>query len=85
MIACSKCAKAICPATENYKLHCAVTERPVADTNPYVLDPKIYVDDEMVFRSYACPNCGLLLQMEIARPSDPPLWDMQLAAADFPL
>ncbi|MBI3248297.1 MAG: hypothetical protein HYZ50_17460 [Deltaproteobacteria bacterium] len=33
----------------------------------------------MVFRNYACPSCGLLSQTEMARSSDPPLWDMQLA------
>jgi N-methylhydantoinase B len=79
LLACSKCEKEICAASENYKLHCAVIERPVQATNPNVLDPKTYVDDKMVFRSYACPSCGLLLQIEIARPSDSPLWDMQLA------
>jgi len=83
VVACSKCAKEICRVGENYKLHCAVTEHPVSDTNPYVLDPKVYVDNEMVFRSYACPSCGLLLQIEIARPSDPPLWDIQLATDGF--
>jgi acetone carboxylase gamma subunit len=56
-----------------------VIERSMKETNPYVLDPKTYVDDKMVFRSYACPSCGLLLQIEMARPTDPPLWDIQLA------
>ncbi|MBI3801350.1 MAG: hydantoinase B/oxoprolinase family protein [Deltaproteobacteria bacterium] len=78
-IACSKCNREICQVSENYKLHCAVTERPVTAANAHILPPKIYVDDKMVFRSYACPSCGLLIQMEIARPTDPPLWDMQLA------
>jgi N-methylhydantoinase B len=79
LIACGRCEKEISHVSENYKLHCAVTERPVKATNPYVLDPKTYVDDKMVFRGYACPSCGLLLQIEIARPTDPPLWDVQLA------
>jgi N-methylhydantoinase B len=79
VIACSKCAHEICAATENYKLHCAMTEQPITAVNPYILDPKTYVDDDMVFRSYACPSCGLLIQTEMARPTDPPLWDIQLA------
>lgn len=78
-IACGKCTHEICPAGENYKLYCAVIERPVTAANPYILDPKVYVDDEIVWRGYACPSCGLLLQGEIARPTDPPLWDIQLA------
>jgi acetone carboxylase gamma subunit len=32
-----------------------------------------------VFRGYACPSCGLLIQTELARPTDPPLWDIRLA------
>jgi len=55
-----------------------MTEQPVTAANPYILNPKIYVDDKMVFCSYACPSCGLLLQIEIARPTDLPLWDIQL-------
>ncbi|MEW6300286.1 MAG: hydantoinase B/oxoprolinase family protein, partial [Thermodesulfobacteriota bacterium] len=78
-IACGKCTYEICPAGENYKLYCAVIERPVTAANPHILDPKVYVDDEIVWRGYACPSCGLLLQGEIARPTDPPLWDIQLA------
>jgi N-methylhydantoinase B len=80
IIACSKCAQEICTAAENYKLHCVVTQQPVTAANLYILNPKIYVDDKMVLRSYACPSCGLLLQIEIARPTDPPLWDIQLAS-----
>jgi N-methylhydantoinase B len=79
IIACNKCAHEICPATENYKLYCAMIEQPITAANSYILNPKTYVDDKMVFRSYACPNCGLLLQMEMTRPTDPPLWDIQLA------
>ncbi|MCS6927705.1 MAG: hydantoinase B/oxoprolinase family protein, partial [Candidatus Binatia bacterium] len=79
IIACSKCTHAICPASENYKLHCAVVEQPITAANPYIRDPRIYVDDEVVWRSYVCPSCGLALQSDIARPSDPPLWDIQLA------
>jgi len=70
---------AISPAAENYKLHCAMTERPLKNVNPHLLDPKIYVDEKIVFRSYVCPSCGLLIQTELVRPTDPLLWDIQLA------
>ena len=79
MIGCRKCGSAIAQTSENYKQSCAVIERPVSTANPYILDPKTYVDDEMVLRSYACPSCGLLLTAEIVRPDDPPLWDIELA------
>jgi N-methylhydantoinase B len=79
VFACSKCVHEIGSAHENYKLHCAMIERPVTTVNPHVLNPKTYVDDKIVFRGYACPSCGLLLQIELVRPTDPPLWDIQLA------
>lgn len=79
VFACSKCGSEICATTENYKRHCAMTERPITDANPYLLNPKVYIDDKIVFRSYACPSCGLLIQTELVRPTDPPLWDIQLA------
>ena len=78
-LVCRSCEHEICAVTENYKLHCALTEQAITAANPYILDPKVYVDDEMVFRSYACPSCGLLIQTEMSRPTDPPLWDIQLA------
>jgi hypothetical protein len=76
--ACGKCAHEICSSNENYKLHCVMTEHPLTSVNPYLLNPKVYVDDKIVFRGYACPSCGLLIQTELVRPTDPPLWDIQL-------
>jgi hypothetical protein len=42
------------------------------------LDPTNYIDDSVAFQTYACPGCGLLIQTEILRPGDQPLWDLQL-------
>ena len=78
-IACRKCNGEICSKNENYKLSCAVIEQSITAANPHILDPKTYVDDEIVFRGYACPSCGVLIQTELTRPIDPPLWDIQLA------
>ena len=79
VIGCSKCHTELCNADENYKLHCVINDHPITAANPHVLDPKIYVDDEIVLRNYVCPGCGLLLAAEFQRPEDPPLWDIQLA------
>ena len=77
-LVCRSCEHDICTVSENYKLHCALTEQAITAVNPHILDPQVYVDDDMVFRSYACPSCGLLIQTEMTRPTDPPLWDIQL-------
>jgi N-methylhydantoinase B len=79
VLACRKCLTVICPASENYKQHCVVQQKLPADANPNVLPPTTYIDDEVVFRLYACPGCGLLLQTELLRPGDQPLWDLQIS------
>ena len=78
VLACSKCHNEICAASDNYKLHCASLDLPVTDANPHVLDPHNYIDDEVLFRLYSCPACGLLIQTEILRPGDEPLGDLQI-------
>jgi N-methylhydantoinase B len=78
-LACAKCHTRISRARDNYKLHCVTESHPVTAANPHILDPKTYIDDAVVFQTYVCPGCGLLLQTEILRPGGEPLWDLQLA------
>jgi N-methylhydantoinase B len=78
VLACSKCHAEICAATANYKTHCATLDLPVTDANPHVVDPRYYIDDEVTFRLYSCPICGLLIQTEILRPGDEPLSDLEI-------
>jgi len=78
VLACRKCLARLCTAAENYKKFCATEDFPVTATNPHVLDPRTYIDDELQFRLYSCPSCGLLLQTELLRPTDEPLVDLEL-------
>ncbi len=77
-IRCRYCDHPLSPPTENYKLHCLRKSLPIQDANPYILDPKLYIEETLEWRHFHCPGCGALLQTELARPSDPPLWDLQL-------
>lgn len=77
-LACAKCLNEICAVSENYKLHCAILNLPVTDANPHVLDPHNYIDEEISFRLYCCPACGLLIQTDVLRPGDEPVADLQL-------
>jgi acetone carboxylase gamma subunit len=36
------------------------------------------LDEEMTYRSYICPGCGVLLDNELARADEPPFWDVRL-------
>lgn len=77
-LACAKCHTRICDAHENYKLHCVCQSLPITAANPHVLDPRQYIEDAVAFHIYACPGCGLLLQTELLREGESPLWDLQL-------
>jgi N-methylhydantoinase B len=77
-LACAKCHTRISSARDNYKLHCVTESHPVTAANPHILDPNNYIDDSVVFQTYVCPGCGLLIQTEILRPGGVPLWDLQL-------
>ncbi len=79
---CRRCGHRISPLSENYKLHCRQKKFPIQEANRYILDPRTYLDDEVEFRHFYCPRCGLLIQTEIARPADDPLWDIQLVEGD---
>jgi N-methylhydantoinase B len=77
-LACARCGTRISGAYENYKLHSLTETFPVTTPNPHVLEPRHYVDDSVVYRTYSCPGCGVMLQSEILRETDAPLWDLQL-------
>jgi N-methylhydantoinase B len=78
-ICCTRCDHHVCASNENYKWHSVYHESPLTAVSPRMLDPKTFVDDEMVFRQYFCPKCAVLFENEIARKYDPPLWDIRIS------
>jgi acetone carboxylase gamma subunit len=81
---CRRCQASLGPADANYKLTALIEESPVSEANPLIGDPQRFVDQEMVYRHFYCPGCGGLLDTEVARAEDPPLWDIQLSFAEGP-
>ncbi len=77
LLACRSCGEALCAADENYKECCACAEEAVASVNPYAIDPKTFVDAEVVFRRYACPGCGVMLAGGLELKPDRPHWDIR--------
>ena len=41
-------------------------------------DPAKFVDDEVVFREFCCPGCGVRLATETAYPGDAPFHELRL-------
>ena len=79
VLACRKCRGILCDVGENYKQHCLSLSKPVTSANPHILDPRQYIEEDVVLLEFICPGCGLLLQTEILRRNDEPLWDLQIA------
>jgi N-methylhydantoinase B len=75
---CSRCRHDMGPVSQNYKMRTMVIEGSIVDANPLVGDPARFIDDEMVLRQYLCPGCMTLLDNEINRAGEPPLWDIEL-------
>jgi len=83
LLGCRRCGEALCAANENYKKYCACTEDVVASVNPYAIDPKTFVDEDVVFRAYACPGCGVMLTTGIELKDDHPHWDIRFEVAGY--
>jgi hypothetical protein len=79
VIRCRGCGHRFCGAEENYKRHAVETREDLeALAGGRVPSGEAYVGE---YRSYACPGCGTLLQVDVYCPSvggETPLWDIQL-------
>lgn len=75
------CGNVLAAADANWKDGALVNEAPIQEGNPLVPDPSRFVDDEVVIRSYACPSCLRLLDNEVCRSAEEPLWDIKLGGA----
>jgi len=81
---CTKCRTRIQNADENYKSGCITRVTNVKDVGLSPIDPGLFIDDEIEYREYFCPGCGLLLQGNFTRPEDPDFRDTRLASARSP-
>jgi N-methylhydantoinase B len=79
LLGCSRCGEALCAADENYKESCVLHESDIATVNPYAIDPRTFIEEEVIFRSYACPGCGVMLATGIELKNDRPHWDIRFA------
>lgn len=78
VFACVRCDQELGSVAGNYKLHCLAQDRPMTEASPAIADPARYLDEDYVFRQFYCPGCGALIENEVTRRGEPPLWDVQL-------
>ncbi|MGH3134350.1 MAG: hydantoinase B/oxoprolinase family protein [Gaiellaceae bacterium] len=70
------CGHLFAPSRRNYKEGLALLEEPVQASGP-TANP-YHVGHDIVFRRFFCPSCGRLIEIEIARPGDPVLHDIDV-------
>ena len=75
---CARCSTYLGELDQNYKDRCASEIKEISACNPLVGDPADFIDDKIEFRQFHCPNCGSLLENEVAVASDPVLADIEL-------
>ena len=75
---CRKCRTVIQTADKNYKTSCIKRTTAVQEVGLAPIDPKLFIDDKMVYREYFCPGCGLLFQGDFTRMEDADIWDIRL-------
>ena len=80
MWACSDCRTVLGTASENFKLGTVVWDRAPDDVDSHRYPkPSDFCNDDIVFRTFACPSCAQLLSVEICKRGDEPLWDVEIA------
>jgi acetone carboxylase gamma subunit len=79
-IVCTSCGESVCETGENYKLHALYERKPLTEAGPLVNNPKEYVDDNLEFRQFYCPNedCVTLLENEIIKVDHEPVHDKEI-------
>ena len=75
---CHRCATDLGPLSGNPKLEMASRERPTSSLDPSYPDASKFVDDEVVYREFCCPGCGVRLATETAYPGDAPFHELRL-------
>jgi acetone carboxylase gamma subunit len=79
-ICCAACGNALAGAGESWKRHAVVSALPVKA----LPGAGSGVDEQVVLRRFACPNCARLLDTETALPDDPFLEDVVAVLKDRP-
>jgi acetone carboxylase gamma subunit len=78
-IMCKDCGHFICAGDGNYKLGAACIDGSLMEIDAELFpDPAGEFDVSIVYREFLCPNCGVLLENELVRADEPPVWDVRL-------
>ncbi len=77
-VVCENCGHVVGPSKENYKSNLVRKENNVQEANPLIVDPKLFIDPDVVFRQYFCPACAIQIETEVLLATSEPIWDKQI-------
>ena len=77
-VVCENCGHVVGPSEENYKSNLVRKENSIQEANPLIVDPKLFIDPEVVFRQYFCPACATQIETEVLLATSEPVWDKQI-------
>ena len=77
-VVCQSCGHVVGPLKKNYKLNLVRKDNNIQAANPLIVDPKLFIDPEVVFRQYFCPSCAVQIETEVLLASSEPVWDKEL-------
>jgi N-methylhydantoinase B len=78
LLACRSCDERICKTDDQYKYHLLQAVKPLTEANQLLVDPDNYIDDEMEYREYYCPGCGLMMENEVIMADRDPISDKEV-------
>ncbi|QEC46970.1 hypothetical protein FSW04_04775 [Baekduia soli] len=79
LVLCSRhSGEPLCRVADNYREACARLDLPITASSPLAVDPAEFVDAEMQFRLFLCPQTGSVIETEVARAGAPVLHDIAL-------
>ena len=76
---CTACGQELGSVDKNYKESTLILQRPTNDIAPEFAGDDLEMADQMLFREFLCPGCGIRHDTEIAKVGDPVLWDLRHA------
>jgi N-methylhydantoinase B len=81
VLACESCGAVLSSLHGNWRDGALVNELRVEDGNRLCPPPEQLIDDDFVLRQFACPGCARLMDGEVRRRAEPPIWDLRIAEA----
>lgn len=81
VFACAACRRSLGGASGNYKERALVRESGLEELGP-VYPPRLRT--RFVLREFHCPGCGRQLEVDLVRPGQPLLWDIELESPAAP-